>query len=75
MPGGGIFPLADCYNGIDYLYGACGYNIFYETRYFGIPSTLRPLPRRNEDQAWRLQNNNNIEITENGADCFVHMLV
>ena len=72
--GGGIYPLIDYANAIDFLVAGAGYNAFYESRYFQIPSHFVPFVRNAEDQAWRVRTNRHYRFTENGADQLTHMI-
>jgi hypothetical protein len=73
--GAGLFPLADYMNGIDYLIGGAGYNLFYEARYFGIDARLIPLERKAEDQLLRIETNSSFCFNDNGADQLVSMIL
>ena len=48
--------------------GGAGYNRFYESRYFQLPTTLVPFQRNGDDQAWRVATNGNLAVPVNGAD-------
>ena len=69
-----LFPLADYYNGIDLIIGGAGFNLFYETRYFGIDARFFPQKRKNEDQLWRVKTNSNYTFHQNGADQLVEIM-
>ena len=73
--GRNIFPLAEYARGIDFLIGGAGYNLFYEARYFGIPSRHIPFKRNGDDQAWRLETNRNYSFQENGADTVARRII
>jgi len=69
-----LFPLADYYNGIDFIIGGAGYNLFYETRFFNIDASFLPQKRKNEDQRWRVITNNTYKFTQNGSDQLVEIM-
>jgi hypothetical protein len=73
--GRNIFPLAEYARGIDFLIGGAGYNLFYEARYFGIPSRHIPFKRNGDDQLWRLETNRNYSFQENGADTVARRII
>jgi hypothetical protein len=73
--GAGLFPLAMYANGIDLLIGGAGYNLFYETRYFGLDAKFIPKERRADDQFWRVKTNGNYIFNENGADILVDLIL
>ncbi len=72
-----LFPLAEWLPGADEIRGGAGYNLFWETRWLGLAgrSTLTPLPRRIDDQAWRLRECSGYRMRENGADALARMLL
>jgi hypothetical protein len=73
--GAGLFPLAMYANGIDYLIGGAGYNLFYEARYLGMKAKFIPKERRADDQFWRVKTNRDYSFAENGADVLVDMMM
>jgi hypothetical protein len=64
------FPVAEWLSGADRVYCAAGYNSFWEARWLGYAARTRftPLPRKIDDQAWRLANCLAYAMQENGAD-------
>ena len=73
--GKNIFPLAAYAKGIDFLVGGAGYNLFYEARYFDIPSHMIPFERNGDDQFWRVETNGDYSFSENGADQIARRIV
>jgi UDP:flavonoid glycosyltransferase YjiC (YdhE family) len=66
--GEGLFPLCDYAAGIDLLIAGAGYNSFYESAYFRIPTRFMPQERRGGEQAWRVTQNTGFSFESNGAD-------
>jgi UDP:flavonoid glycosyltransferase YjiC (YdhE family) len=66
--GEGLFPLCDYAAGIDLLIAGAGYNSFYESAFFKIPTRFMPQERRGGEQAWRVRQNAGYSFDSNGAD-------
>ncbi len=73
--GGGIFPMADYYNGIDLVASPPTYNTFWEARYFGIRALYHPVPVRFCDLEQRVRDLGDYEFDENGADQLAEILL
>jgi hypothetical protein len=65
---GGLFPIADFLDAFDMVITGGGYNAFWEAVYFKKESVFIPVRTIFEDQAWRIDNCQDYEFTENGAD-------
>jgi hypothetical protein len=63
-----LFPLADYMAGIDLLISGAGYSLFYESRYFNVPSFFTSFSRNAEDTSWRITMNSDYNCSKNGAD-------
>ncbi len=63
-----LFPLSHYLSGVDLAIGGCGYNFFYETRFYDLPAIYIPQFRNMENQRWRLETNRNYSGPFNGAD-------
>jgi len=72
-----LFPVAEWLSGADRIVCAAGYNSFWEARWLGYAARTRftPLPRRIDDQAWRLANCSHYTMQENGADTLARWIV
>ena len=63
-----LFPLSHYLSGVDLAIGGCGYNFFYETRFYDLPAIYLPQFRDMEDQRWRLEANRKYSGPFDGAD-------
>ena len=75
MDGGGIFPIADYYNAIDYMVCSATYNFYWEARYFNKEAVFVPVPVLHCDQQARLDEAADFSFEENGADQLVDILL
>jgi hypothetical protein len=72
-----VFPLAEWLPGADRVLCAAGYNAFWEARWLGYAARTRftPLPRKIDDQAWRLASCLGYPMLANGADTLAEWIV
>jgi hypothetical protein len=65
-----LFPLAEWLPGADRIFSAAGYNSFWEAQWLGYADRTRftAMPRKIDDQAWRLQSFGHRPLAANGAD-------
>ncbi len=67
---GALFPVAEWLPGADRILCAAGYNAFWEARWLGYAerTSFTPLPRKIDDQGWRVTNCSHHPMRANGAD-------
>ena len=70
-----IFPLSHYLSGVDLAIGGCGYNFFYETRFYDLPTIYQPQKRAAENQKWRLDTNLDYSGPFDGADKIVKRIM
>jgi len=72
-----LFPIAEWLGDADELHCAAGYNAYWEARWLGYAArtTFSALPRRNDDQAWRIAKCRRYAMRANGADTLAGWLV
>lgn len=65
-----LFPLAEWLPGADRIFSGAGYNSFWEAQWLGYAKRTQftALPRKIDDQAWRLQSCGHRPLAANGAD-------
>jgi hypothetical protein len=65
-----LVPVAEWLPGADRILCAAGYNAFWEARWLGYAGRTRftPLPRKIDDQGWRVTNCAGYAMRANGAD-------
>ncbi len=68
LKGGGIFPIVDYYNAIDFIVCAAGYTQFWEVIYFRKEAVFETFPMRFTDMEWRVRECLEYSFNENGAD-------
>jgi hypothetical protein len=74
---GALFPLAEWIGDADEVHCAAGYNAYWEARWLGHAgrTAFSAMPRRNDDQAWRLAKCGRYLMRANGADTIASWLV
>ena len=72
---GGAFPIVDYFNAFDFIVCGAGYNAFWETIYFGKKAEYRALPKRFENQQWRVENCRTYKFNKNGADELAEIII
>ncbi|MBN2351706.1 MAG: hypothetical protein JXD23_03980 [Spirochaetales bacterium] len=72
---GGSFPIVDCFNAFDFIVCGAGYNAFWETIYFGKIAEYRAMPKRFENQQWRVEHCRAYQFRNNGADELVEIII
>ena len=72
---GGSFPIVDCFNAFDFIVCGAGYNAFWETIYFGKKAEYKAMPKRFENQQWRVENCLTYRFNKNGADELVEIIM
>lgn len=65
---GGLFPAVDYFNAFEMLICGAGYNAFWEAVYFQKEAIFVPMPRRFENQSWRVEECQEYNFERNGAD-------
>lgn len=70
-----LFPLSHYLSGVDLAIGACGYNFFYETRFYDLKTIYLPQKRSMENQHWRLETNRNYSGPFNGAENITNLII
>jgi len=72
-----LFPVAEWLPGADRILCAAGYNAFWEARWLGYAGRTRftPLPRKVDDQGWRVANCAGYAMRANGADTLAASIV
>ncbi len=70
-----LFPLSHYLSGVDLAIGGCGYNFFYETRFYDLTAIYLPQFRDMEDQHWRLETNRHYSGPFNGAEIMVQKIL
>lgn len=73
--GRGHFPIVDYFNAFDFIISGAGYNAFWEILYFDKEAAFEPMPRRFENQSWRVGNCQEHYFDENGADQLVDLVL
>ncbi len=72
---GGLFPAVDYFNAFEMLICGAGYNSFWEAVYFQKEAVFVPEQRRFEDQFWRVEQCQEYEFKQNGADTAAEMIL
>jgi len=75
MDHGGLFPVADYYNAIDFMVCSATYNLFWESRVFGKEAVFEVVPARFCNQQARLDMYSEYVPKENGADQLARIIV
>ena len=70
-----LFPLSHYLSGVDLAIGACGYNFFYETRFYDLPTHYIPIERAFESPVWRYKTNKNYSGPFDGADQMIKRIL
>lgn len=70
-----LFPLSHYLSGVDMAIGACGYNFFYETRFYDLPTVYIPIERAFESPLWRYETNRTYTGPFNGADICISKIL
>lgn len=72
-----LFPAAEWLGDADQIFCGAGYNAFWEARWLGYAARARftPLPRRIDDQAWRVENCAGYPMQANGADTLARSIL
>ncbi|MFN3197121.1 MAG: hypothetical protein ACE366_01715 [Bradymonadia bacterium] len=75
--GEAIFPLAPYLPGADRLIGGGGYNFFWETQWLGLGdrTLYRPFHRTLDNQKWRVEHLQGMQMSENGADVLARQMM
>ena len=70
-----LFPLSHYLSGVDLAVGACGYNFFYETRFYNLPAVYIPVERAFESPVWRYETNRDYSGPFDGADILIERIM
>lgn len=72
---GGLFPAVDYFNAFEMLICGAGYNAFWESVYFQKEAIFVPMPRRFENQFWRVEECQEYVFERNGADELIELIL
>jgi hypothetical protein len=72
---GGIFPVVDYFNAIDYIVCAASYNIFWEVIFFQKEASFENIASVFSSTEYRIDNYQDFLFDENGADQLVDIMM